>query len=408
MAQTSGATPAPTGTVHGTTQTVILGGGFGGLAAANTLRRALPRAHAVTVIDPSRRFLVGAGKTWVMLGERKFEEISADRARLLEPGVALLSAEATAIDLAGRTVQTTAGPVRWDYLVIAMGAALRLDAVPGLDGAHTFYTVEGAEQLRTVLAGFAGGEIALLIPKAPFKCPPAPYEAALLLHEYFAKRGRGGAVKLNLYTVEGTPMATAGPEMGQYIRGELASRGIGFFTQKAVARVDQAGRKIEFADGSNAAYDLLIAVPPHEAPAIVKAANLLGPSGWIAVDPRTLEIKAAPAEGRVYAIGDITSVPLPGRFKPEVPLSLPKAGVMAAAQGEVVGQRIASLASGQTPTAAFAGEGFCYLELGGACAVKANGAFFSLPHPVMSKQPPSREQLADKLAWVARSLAPRR
>lgn len=408
MAQTLGATPAPAGAVPGTTQTVILGGGFGGLAAANALRRALPGAHAVTMIDPTRRFLVGAGKTWVMLGERKFEEVSADRARLLEPGVALLAAEATAIDLAGRTVQTTAGSVRWDYLVIALGATLRLDAVPGLDGAHTFYTVEGAEKLRPVLADFTDGEIALLIPKAPFKCPPAPYEAAMLLHEYFAKRGRGEAVRLKLYTVEGTPMATAGPEMGQYIRGELASRGIGFFPQKAVARVDQGGRKIEFADGTSAGFDLLIAVPPHEAPAIVKAANLLGPSGWIAVDPKTLEVKAVPTEGRVYAVGDITSVPLPGRFKPDVPLSLPKAGVMAAAQGEVVGQRIAAQINGQNPTAVFAGEGFCYLELGGACAVKANGAFFSLPHPVMNKQPPSAEQLADKLAWVARNLAPRR
>ena len=284
-----------------TQSTLILGGGFGGIAAANTLRRLLPPEHAITVLDRTPRFLVGAGKTWVMLGERTAEEVTQARAALLEPGVRLVQGEARRIDLRARTVATDGGEVRWDYLVIALGAELNSDAVPGLAAAHTFYTLRGAERLQPVLAGFTGGDIAILIPKAPFKCPPAPYEAALLLHRFFADRGRGAAVRLALYTVEGVPMATAGPEMGAFIRAELVARGIGFFPQKTVARVDVAARRIEFADGAVAPCDLLIHVPPHEAPAVVREAQLTNPAGWVPVDPRTLEVKHADATGRVFA-----------------------------------------------------------------------------------------------------------
>ena len=390
------------------THTLILGGGFGGLAAANTLRRQLPDNHKITVIDQSPRFHVGAGKPWVMLGERSAEEISAPRPTLLLPGVDFVPTEISRIDVPSRTVVTAVGPHHWDYLVIALGTSLRQETVPGLATAHTFYTVPGAEKLRPVLAAFTQGEIVLLIPKAPYKCPAAPYEAALLLRDFFSRRGLSAAVKLSVYTIEGTPMATAGPEMGNYIRAQLTEQGIAFHPQKTVARVNDSTRRIEFADDTTATFDLLICVPPHEAPEVVRVAQLTGPSGWIPVDPLTMEIKSLASEGRVFAIGDVTTVALPGRFKPEVGLVMPKAGTVAEAQGEVVGNRLAALIGNHTPTATFGGQGYCYLETGQGCALKGEGNFFALPHPVMTKQMPSPDQLEDKLAWVASHLAPRR
>ncbi|TAN48219.1 MAG: NAD(P)/FAD-dependent oxidoreductase, partial [Betaproteobacteria bacterium] len=304
------------------TTTVVLGGGFGGISAANTLRRLLPAEHAIVVVDESPRFYVGAGKTWIMLGERTFEQVSQSREALLAPGVRLLQARVQAIDLADRSVSLESRALQWDHLVIALGADLNLSRVPGLAAAaHTFYTVEGAERLKPELERFSGGDVAILIPRVPFKCPPAPYEAALLLQRAFEKRGLAGKARLAIYTVEGAPMTTAGPEMGQYIRNELAQRGIEFFPQKNPSRVEAAARRVLFEDGSEARYDLLIAIPPHEAPQVVREAQLTNASGWIAVDPKTLQVKQ-PADARdVYAVGDVTAIPLPGRYKPDVGLS---------------------------------------------------------------------------------------
>jgi sulfide:quinone oxidoreductase len=170
--------------------------------------------------------------------------------------------------------------------------------------------------------------------------------------------------------------------------------------------VDGTARRVVFEDGSEARYDLLVAIPPHEAPKVVRDAQLTNASGWIPVDPQTLQVKTA--AGEVYAVGDVTAVPLPGRYKPDVALSLPKAGVFAEAQGRVVAHQIAAKLLGAVPKETFDGAGYCYLETGGGRAVKADGSFFELPHPVMRKQPPDEAQFRDKLDWVARLLSPGR
>lgn len=389
------------------TTTIILGGGFGGVSAANSLRRMLPAEHEIVVIDESARFHVGAGKTWIMLGERTYGEISQSRAALLAPGVRFVEAKVQNIGLSNRSVSFDSGSLKWDFLVIALGADLNLAKVPGLaEAAHTFYTVEGAQRLKVVLEQFSGGDVAILIPRVPFKCPPAPYEAALLLHQAFEARGIAGKVRLAIYTAEGAPMATAGPEMGQYIKAELAQRAIAFFPQKSTSRVDGNARRVVFEDGSEARYDLLVAIPPHEAPMVVRDAQLTNQSGWIPVDPLTLQVKQPPDARAVYAVGDVTMVPLPGRYKPEVGLSLPKAGVFAEAHGRIVAHQIAAKILNRTPDEAFDGKGYCYLETGAKRAVKADGSFFELPHPVMKKRTPDEAQFRDKLDWVERLLRP--
>jgi sulfide:quinone oxidoreductase len=170
--------------------------------------------------------------------------------------------------------------------------------------------------------------------------------------------------------------------------------------------VDGSAQRVVFEDGSEARYDLLIAIPPHEAPKVVRDAQLTNQSGWIPVDPRTLQVKQPRDASDVYAAGDVTAVPLPGRYKPDIGLSLPKAGVFAEAHGRVAAHQIAARILGRTPDEAFDGKGYCYLETGVQRAVKADGSFFELPHPVMQKRTPDEAQFRDKLGWVERLLRP--
>jgi sulfide:quinone oxidoreductase len=269
-----------------------------------------------------------------------------------------------------------------------------MSKVPGLEAAaQTFYTLDGALRLREMLPKFDRGELVMLIPATPFKCPPGPYEAAMLLHEYFTKRSHRDKIKLSIHTVEPAPMATAGPQMGQLIIGELQKRDIAFYNQKRCKNVDSANHVINFEDGSAAPFDLLIAIPPHEAPLPVREAGLIDASGWIPVDPKTLKTSI----DHIYAIGDLCKVPLPGRFKPEMPLALPKAGVFAEAHGRVVAHQIAAEVLGKESAETFDGLGYCYIETGDQQAVRGDGEFFALPHPQMMAQP---ADLAQKQAWA--------
>lgn len=383
------------------TTTVILGGGFGGLACARSLRARLPEAHRIVMVDRASHFLVGATKTWVMLGERRRDEVVRPRADLLPPGVTLLEADVRGIDGAHRQVETDRGTIEADHLVLALGADLDMGAVPGLsESAHSFYTLDDAVRLRDALQSLDGGRVVVLVARVPFKCPPAPYEAAMLLHHHLVRGGMRGRTRLDVWTVEKAPMPTAGPEMGAFIVGELAARDIGFHPLKKAVGVDGPRRTVRFEDGSEAAFDLLIAVPPHRAPRVVVEAGLAEPGGWVVADSATLQVKRDGIAANVYAIGDVASVPLPGRYDPALPLVLPKAGVFAASQGEVVAARIAAHVLGEPAAAAFDGQGFCYLEVGEGRAVRGGGSFFDLPHPVMRRQPADEAQYRDKLAWV--------
>lgn len=380
---------------------LVLGGGTGGIVAAGLLRESLPPPHRIVLIDRTLSFHLGTTKTWVMAGIEEPARVTRPLDALGERGVELVRAEIERIDVASRTVRTTEGTYESDYLVIALGAHLNMGAVLGLaDAAETFYTMEGAVRLREALGRFGGGEVVVLVPKLPFMCPPGPYEGALLMQALFAERGLAGKTRLAIRTVETLPMATAGAEAGRFIVAQLERRGIAFHPKTSVASVDGARKKIVNADGSEVAFDLLVAIPPHEAPRVVRESGLAGPAGWIPVAPDTLEIANSPAPGRIYAIGDVASVPLPGRFQPEAPLVLPKAGTFAEGEARVVASRIASHVRGRTPDGAFGGEGFCYIEIDRGLAARGDGRFFEMPNPKMAFTGPDEEMVADKRAWV--------
>jgi sulfide:quinone oxidoreductase len=220
----------------------------------------------------------------------------------------------------------------------------------------------------------------------------------MLLRHYFQKRGLADKTRLSLYTMEGAPMMTAGPEMGKFVRDSLAERNIAFHPLKKTLKVDRGKRTIQFEDSSEARYDLLIAVPPHEAPAVVRETGLLNQSGWLPVNPKSL--LAVEGAHPTFAIGDVTVAPLPGRFKPDTPLVLPKAGVFAERQARVVAANIAARILGKNPSEVYDGKGYCYIEMGDGHAVRGDGSFYEMPHPTMTRRTPDRMQFEEKLAWA--------
>jgi sulfide:quinone oxidoreductase len=185
----------------------------------------------------------------------------------------------------------------------------------------------------------------------------------------------------------------------------LEERGITYRPLMKTVRVDATTRHIHFEDGSEARYDLLVAIPPHVAPAAVRGAGLTNESGWIPVDPKTMRVKKQEQGNPLYAIGDITTVQLPGKYKPDVSLVLPKAGVFAASQGETAAKQVAASILGKESADEFDGKGFCYIEVGGERAIRGDGSFFELPHPIMNKRLPDQDQYRDKLAWVEQWLS---
>ena len=357
---------------------LVLGCGIGGVVAARELRQHLPPSYRVIVIDREARASFPPSYLWVMTGARRPEAISRQRSSLARHGVEFVNAVVRQIDLDDRYVRADSREFHYDYLVIALGAETTLDTKPGLaDAAHAFYSLEGAERLAATLRYFAGGRVVITVAGLPFKCPAAPYEAAMLLEHYFHARRMRQKVEVELYTPEARPMAVAGEELSEAVKGLLAHKGIEFRPQHELVAVDPGRREVTFANGVSAAFQLLIAVPEHHAPAVVREAGLTGESGWVEVDPATLETRSP----NVFAIGDITHVPLPDG------LALPKAGVFAESQAKVAAANIVHhVVGGPTPDA-FTGEGRCFLEVGAGAAGVAEGNFLARQREIGMKQP---------------------
>jgi len=360
---------------------VILGGGIGGIVAARRLRRLLGPAHRIVLVERETRHLFQPSLLWLMTGQRTPAGITRPLSSLARQGIEMVQGEVERIDPAQRSVHVAGKTLTGDYLVIALGAELAPETVPGLATAgHNFYTLAGAESLRDARLALTRGRVALLVSGIPFKCPAAPYEAAMLLEADFRARGLGAAVRFDIYTPEPGPMSTAGPEVSEQLRQMIEGRGIGYHTGHAITRVDADGHRLEFANGTSAEYDLLAYVPPHRAPTVVRAAGLCGESGWLPVDRATLQTKFP----GVYAIGDVTGIPL------KIGKPLPKAGVIAHNGAEVVAHNIAAQISGRGQTRQFSGEGSCFVEIGDGRAGFGSGDFFAEPAPHMRLRPPGR------------------
>lgn len=357
---------------------LILGAGIGGLVAANELRCLLPNEHRIVLVEKNSRHAFAPSFLWLMTGDRQPGQITRDVRQLVRPGVELILAEAQAIDLSNRRLQTSVEMLNYDYLILALGAELTPGAIPGLaESAQTYYTFDGAVKLRDTLQNFAGGKVAVVVSSLPYKCPGAPHEGAMLIANTLRQRGLSDTTEVHLFTPEPQPMPVAGPALGDAVKQMLSDRGVTFHPLHKLTQVDSTAHDLAFDGQGSFRYDLLVAIPPHRGPRIAQEAGLTNEAGWIPVDRSTLQTK----HENVYAIGDVTAISIPGRWKADVPLMLPKAGVFAHAQAEVVARRITAEIAGTGGRDNFPGIGYCMLEAGESLAGFAYGNFFAEPSP---------------------------
>jgi sulfide:quinone oxidoreductase len=359
---------------------LVLGAGLGGVVAAEKLRQLLPADHRVVLAERAGQHVFPPSLLWLMIGTRTEEQISRPCAALSRRGIELVRGEITAIRPQMLEVSVDGATLRGDALIVALGAEYAMEAIPELAASgHCFYTLEGAQRAREALSEFAGGRIVVLTATPMYKCPAGPYEAALLVEDLCRRRGIRRRTQIDFYAAEPGPMMTAGPEVSAALRSMIEAREIAYHPEHQVQAADPDSRTLQFANGAKAGYDLLLFVPPHRATRVVREAGLTNDSGWVPVDRHTMET----SHKNVFAIGDVTTIPL------KMGRPLPKAGVFAHGQAEVVAQNIARTWTGAGTPKRFDGEGSCFIEAGAGRAGMGSGNFYAEPVPQVCLRAPS-------------------
>jgi len=364
---------------------VVIGGGVGGTLAANLLSKELGRDVAVTVLDPLGMHVYQPGFLYLALGKANGRWLVRDERLLLRDDVQLVIESAARIDPDEGVVRLSrGGALPYDYLILATGARLVPEQVPGfLEAAHDFYSFDGAQRLREALREFDGGRILVGVAGIPYKCPPAPVEFTLMLERYLAERGVRDRSEVTLlsplnraFTIESA---------SELVQPIMERRGISLATFFNVETVDPSVGVVTSLEGEKADYDLLVLVPPHRGAQVVEASGLGDRSGWIPTDPATLQHKE---HERIFAIGDATDLPIS------------KSGSTAHFEAPVVASRIASLIKGTAPRESYGGRVMCFLETGGG---KATVLRFDYEHPPVPPRPSRRwhwgKWLFNRLYW---------
>jgi sulfide:quinone oxidoreductase len=357
----------------------VLGAGFGGLELSTNLSESLGDGVQVTLIDKSDAFVFGYSKLDVMFGHASLDSVRMPYRNFVKPGVRLLRETVTAIDPAIRRVTTDAAVHDCDYLVVALGADYDFAATPGLaEGGNEFYSLAGADRLREILPSFTQGHAIIGVAAAPYKCPPAPSECALLLHDYLATRGLRSQCRITIVLPLPSPVPPS-PDTSKALIAAFAERDIAFMPNRRVASLDPGRRVAVLDDGAELPYDLFLGVPKNRAPAVVEAAGLVE-NGWVTVNPRTLETRFP----QVYAVGDIANT------------GTPKAGVFAEGAAKAVATSLLAQIRGTGEAQLYPGAGTCYIEFGAGRIGRVDVDFFSGPKPTGTYHEPAVELRADK------------
>ncbi|MGH2437509.1 MAG: NAD(P)/FAD-dependent oxidoreductase [bacterium] len=366
---------------------VILGGGFGGITAALELRRSLNGDHVITLVDRRPSFMMGLRKLWVLTGRGTPGDGTRPLSALSTKGITLRQATVTNIDPASRSVTTDMGTLVYDHLVIALGAESRPDLVPGFSSAvFNLYDAADVERLAARVKSFAAGRVVIGILGVPYKCPPAPYEAALLLHDLFEQRGLRQAIQMAAFTPQPMSLPVVGAAGCAQVEGRLAAGGITFTPG---LKIDRLEASVAITEKGPIEADLFIAVPPHRPPAVIRSSGLQMTGEWLFADPATMRT----SDPRVYAVGDVIEIPLANK------MPLPKAGIFAESHAKVAASHIAADITGRRSSATFDGRGYCFIEIGRGQAAKVQGHFTAPNGPQVEVTPPSETALKEKIEF---------
>ena len=363
---------------------LILGAGFAGLELASRLSELPAGEVRVTLIDRNNSFGFGFSKLDLMFGRKAMADVRLPYSEIAKPGVEFRQEQITLIDPENRRVATDARTYDADIIVVALGADYDLAATPGFASVGSeYYSFAGAERMRDVLAGFDAGSVLIAILGHPYKCPPAPFEAAFLLHDELVERGVRDAAEIRVAGPMAAPVPIT-PEVSEHFLGALRERSIEYLAQQTVVGVDGEHREARLSSGDRLSYDLLIGIPVHRAPEVVESSGL-AVEGWVPVDKTNLKTRFP----NVYAVGDITGLPMA------------KAGVFAESAARTVAADIAAHLHGTEAPPPYEGAGHCYLEFGGGRVAMVEANFFGGTQPTARVVGPSPELAANKRAFEA-------
>src|SRR5581483_977996 len=364
---------------------LILGAGFGGLTAANVLSKSLSQDHKIIVIDRKRSFMMGLVKLWILEGSRKLEESQTPLDGLNARGIEYLNDEVIKIDTASSRVQASGhGWIEYDYLIVSLGADLAPEKIAGFTGnGYNLYNAQEVPKLRERLLSLKSGSVAISIMGMPYKCPPAPYEAAMIISSLLTRQGTRNSIELDLYAPAPIALPVAGPKISSNVVEIISEQGIRFHPSHKIKSVSD--RQLEFENGAMQGYDVLVGIPPHKVPEVVRSSGLTGGGDWVAVDRHTMKTSVK----NVFAIGDVTEIKVGA-------IAVPKAGIFAEEEAKVAARQIMDEIAGKPATAAFSGQGYCFMEVGNRRAGSVEADFYNPAGPSIKLEPPSEQNYEKK------------
>jgi sulfide:quinone oxidoreductase len=379
-------------------QVLILGGGFGGLTSANLIRKGLQEEECqITVIDKNQYFMMGLVNLWILSGSRRLEHSRVALNKLEAKGIKFLNDEITSIDNSENaiTIKMNNSKLRYDYLIIALGSELAPKLIDGFeDNDESCFNVYDAKQvpsLRQRILALESGRIVICIADIPYKCPPAPYEISLLINDILIKNGTRESIDLSMYVPTPISLPAAGVKVSQDVLKLLNDNHIKFYPMHKLKRILDK-KTIEFENGSKTNYDVLVVIPPHQVPQVIRNSDLLadGDQRWINVNRFTLRTK----HKNVFAIGDVTEIRL------DQTTTIPKAGIFAEGEAKAVSQQIINEiknSNGDKERTKFDGKGFCFMEIGDKKAGYIDVDFYNEAGPTTRLEPPSDDFYQKKL-----------